>query len=229
MGITHSWNGTILTITSDSGTSSADLKGAKGDDGCRGAQGLPGINGANGLKGEQGEKGNAFTYEDFTPEQLAALKGEKGDKGDKGDKGEEARFLYASARGDSSSLALPTSPTGEDAKVNLNTWITKTEDSGFIFENGGVKLPKSGVIVVNGALYINGDTSNGVYAGVYVFRNSTEVASHFVKHFSMGAVATSIAIIPVNAGDILYLKGRRSASGTCVPNNSGTHLDILYI
>lgn len=30
---THSWNGTTLTITSASGTSSADLKGAKGDKG----------------------------------------------------------------------------------------------------------------------------------------------------------------------------------------------------
>ena len=43
MGITHKWNGTILTITSDSGTSSADLKGDKGDDGVRGVQGIPGI------------------------------------------------------------------------------------------------------------------------------------------------------------------------------------------
>lgn len=42
MGITHSWNGTVLTITSDSGTSSADLKGEKGDTGVRGAQGIAG-------------------------------------------------------------------------------------------------------------------------------------------------------------------------------------------
>ena len=35
----HSWNGTVLTITSDSGTSSANLKG---DDGARGAQGAAG-------------------------------------------------------------------------------------------------------------------------------------------------------------------------------------------
>lgn len=40
--IQHQWNGTVLTITSDSGTSSCDLKGAKGDDGPRGAQGAPG-------------------------------------------------------------------------------------------------------------------------------------------------------------------------------------------
>lgn len=37
--ITHYWNGTVLTVSSDSGTSSADLKG---DDGPRGPQGLPG-------------------------------------------------------------------------------------------------------------------------------------------------------------------------------------------
>mgnify|MGYP003292624282 CR=1 FL=1 len=38
-GIYHEWNGTVLTITSDSGTSSADLKGATGDTGIRGPQG----------------------------------------------------------------------------------------------------------------------------------------------------------------------------------------------
>lgn len=33
ISVTHSWDGTTLTITSASGTSSADLKGDKGDDG----------------------------------------------------------------------------------------------------------------------------------------------------------------------------------------------------
>lgn len=42
--IKHEWNGTILTITSDSGTSSADLQGVKGDTGARGVRGLPGEN-----------------------------------------------------------------------------------------------------------------------------------------------------------------------------------------
>ena len=60
VSVTHSWDGTVLNITSASGTSSVDLKGEKGD------------------------MGEAFTYEDFTDEQLEALKGEKGDKGDPG-------------------------------------------------------------------------------------------------------------------------------------------------
>ena len=41
--ITHEWTGTILTITSDSGTSSCDLKGGKGNTGPRGAQGPAGV------------------------------------------------------------------------------------------------------------------------------------------------------------------------------------------
>ena len=41
--IKHSWHGTVLTITSDSGTSSADLRGPVGNDGVRGPQGRPGV------------------------------------------------------------------------------------------------------------------------------------------------------------------------------------------
>lgn len=40
-----------------------------------------GLRGPKGDAGEPGETGKAFTYNDFTPEQLAALKGPKGDPG----------------------------------------------------------------------------------------------------------------------------------------------------
>lgn len=42
---THAWNGTTLVVTSASGTSSADLRGAKGDDGAPGRDGADGKNG----------------------------------------------------------------------------------------------------------------------------------------------------------------------------------------
>lgn len=60
MGITHEWNGTVLTITSDSGTSSADLRGEKGDTGIRGPQGVA------------GNDGNV-SFDDLTEEQKAEL------------------------------------------------------------------------------------------------------------------------------------------------------------
>lgn len=45
-----------------------------------------GVN-AYGEQGPKGDKGDPFTYDDFTAEQLAALKGEKGEKGDTGEQG----------------------------------------------------------------------------------------------------------------------------------------------
>lgn len=52
--ITHSWNGTILTITSDSGTSSVDLKGTTGDTGPRGPRGLKGDVNITSVNGQTG-------------------------------------------------------------------------------------------------------------------------------------------------------------------------------
>lgn len=46
---THSWNGTTLTVTSASGTSSANLKGEKGATGDTGASGKDGTNGVDGV------------------------------------------------------------------------------------------------------------------------------------------------------------------------------------
>ena len=45
---------------------------------------IPGAQGLPGEQGTQGPKGDPFRYEDFTPEQLEALKGPKGDKGEDG-------------------------------------------------------------------------------------------------------------------------------------------------
>ncbi|MBR5342606.1 MAG: collagen-like protein [Oscillospiraceae bacterium] len=45
------------------------------------------LKGDKGDKGDQGEKGDAFTYSDFTEEQLAALQGPQGIQGPKGDTG----------------------------------------------------------------------------------------------------------------------------------------------
>lgn len=84
-------DGTNFNITRPSGEKKEfdlmQLKGDKGDQGIKGDKGEQGVKGDKGERGEKGDKGNAFTFADFTPEELASLKGEKGEKGDKGDKG----------------------------------------------------------------------------------------------------------------------------------------------
>lgn len=58
ISVTHTWDGTTLTITSASGSTSADLKGEKGEKGDRGLQGEKGETGEKGERGLQGEKGD---------------------------------------------------------------------------------------------------------------------------------------------------------------------------
>ena len=119
VSVTHSWNGTTLTVTSASGTSSANLKGDKGDKGDTGAQGekgdqgdkgdkgdkgdtgatgadgAPGKDGANGKDGKDGVSvthswnGTTLTVTSASGTSSANLKGDKGDKGDTGAQGEK--------------------------------------------------------------------------------------------------------------------------------------------
>ena len=104
--------------------------GAKGDTGPQGEKGEKGDTGAQGPKGDpgqQGEKGDAFTYTDFTEEQLAALKGPKGDtgpagadgapgaKGDKGDTGPQGPQGDPGEQGPQGSTG-PQGPSGAAGK-----------------------------------------------------------------------------------------------------------------
>lgn len=56
-------------------------QGVQGKQGNQGPQGPQGEQGPRGEQGPKGDKGDPFTYADFTPEQLEALKGPKGDDG----------------------------------------------------------------------------------------------------------------------------------------------------
>lgn len=69
--IYHEWHGTILTITSDSGTSSMDLQGGKGDTGARGAQGRAGVI----IGGDGTIDMTGYATETYVDEKLADISG----------------------------------------------------------------------------------------------------------------------------------------------------------
>ena len=62
--------------------------------------------------GEKGDTGDAFTYEDFTPEQLAGLKGDTGETGPAGPKGDTGDKGETGAKGDKGNKG-ETGATGE--------------------------------------------------------------------------------------------------------------------
>ena len=67
--ITHSWNGTILTIESDSGISSMDLKGGPGDIGPRGPQGPAGVI----INPDGSINFNGYATEQYVEDRLAGI------------------------------------------------------------------------------------------------------------------------------------------------------------
>ena len=96
---THSWNGTVLTITSASGTSSADLKGEKGEKGDTGDAGPQGEKGETGDKGEVGPEGPAGPTGPQGPQGEKGDTGATGSQGPKGVKGDPGSDGYSPVRG----------------------------------------------------------------------------------------------------------------------------------
>ena len=89
-------------------------QGQKGDKGDQGPKGDTGPEGPKGDTGSKGDKGDAFTYEDFTPEQLEALTGPKGDTGPQGPKGDTG----------------PQGPKGDQGETGLQGPKGDTGDTG---------------------------------------------------------------------------------------------------
>ena len=97
--------------------------GPQGPTGPKGEQGIQGPVGPIGPQGEQGPKGDAFTYNDFTEEQLNALKGPKGDQGEKGATGERGPIGETGPKGEKGDQ-------GEQGPVGLQGEQGKTGPQG---------------------------------------------------------------------------------------------------
>lgn len=100
----HEWDGTVLKITSASGTTSMNLQGPRGDTGAQGPKGEKGDTGAQGPKGDTGVQGP---------------KGETGSRGPKGDTGEQGPQGNVGPQG-------PQGPTGPKGDPCDSTTISKT-------------------------------------------------------------------------------------------------------
>ena len=92
------------------------------------------------LKGDKGDKGDSFTYEDFTAEQLASLKGAKGDKGDKGDKGVDGKDGISATHQWNGTVLTVTSASGTSS-ADLKGDKGEQGDIGAVGEAGGYYTP----------------------------------------------------------------------------------------
>ena len=144
---THSWDGTVLSVTSASGTSSADLVGPRGP---QGMQGTAGPTGPQGPKGDTGETGPAG------PQGPAGSDGEPGARGPKGNDGDDGVscthswsgtvLSVTSASGTSSAdLVGPQGPTGPQGPAGQSGTVFSPV-SPLSLQNGLLSVDLSGYV-----------------------------------------------------------------------------------
>ena len=196
-------------------------KGEKGDKGDKGDQGL---------QGPKGDKGDAFTYEDFTPEQLAALKGEKGDKGDKGDQGLQGIQGEIGPQGPQGPQGEqgpqgPQGPAGEGSSVDLTNYYTKTEiDTKFDAVGTG------GSITIDAVEQTNIPQDNtGLY---FIYEEDIPKGSFFFKiissHNKISIMDKEYDIIPLRYNYIITDTNSLNNIGNWQPNNYKYKNNLIY-
>ena len=186
---THSWNGTTLTVTSASGTSSANLKGEKGDTGETGQQGPAGSDGAKGDKGDKGDPGspgsdgkdgtsvtvksvsessadggsNVVTFSDGK-----TLTVKNGSKGSTGSAGKDGTNGSNGADGVGIKSVVQTTTSSADGGSNVVT-VTKTDNttSTFTIKNGSKgSTGAAGKTPVKGTDYFTADDKAEIVSAV---------------------------------------------------------------
>ena len=221
-------------------------QGPKGDKGDTGPQGLRGIQGEKGATGERGatgpqgakgDKGDAFTYADFTQEQLAALKGPKGDTGAKGDTGERGPQGLQGPKGNdgavgtaatirvgtvstgSAGSAASVTNSGTSSEVILNFVIPKGDkgDQGQQGEQGlqGIQGPQG----LPGPQGIPGATgAAGTAATIKIGTVTTGAAGTSAKVVNSGTTSAAVLDFTIPQG----AKGPKGDKGTAATIEVGT-------
>ena len=180
-------NGDPIASISDGAkgdTGSPGPAGPQGEKGDTGPQGPQGPQGEKGEPGQQGEKGEAFTYDDFTPEQLEALKGPKGDTGDPGPQGS----AYSAIVVIEANTTLSASHLGKFLNASSKSAITIT-------------IPNSSDIPVGSEVEIYHQGSGAVYvqsaSGCYISFDGKSTASRKLTVQRFGVIGmkkvTSVA------------------------------------
>ena len=177
--ITHEWNGTILTITSDSGTSSADLQGGKGNSGPRGAQGPAGV-----IVNPDGTiDTSAYATETYVDEKIAEIQGGSVDLSNYYTKPETVSLLNNYA----TKAEIP-----DTTGLASQTWV---EAKGYLTTHQPLKTINGESIVGTGNITISGgspDMSN------YYTKEQIDAKGYLTEHQSLAAYALKSEIPDVS-------------------------------
>ena len=161
-----------------------------------------------GPKGDPGSKGDAFTYADFTQEQLESLKGPKGDKGDKGDTGAKGAAGAQGPQGPQGVQGLQglQGPAGNAATITIGSVTTSAPGTSAQVTNRGT----SSAAVLDFVLPKGKDGADG---GVTVDEELSATSTNPVQNRAVKAALDSRAVLDdtntftsPNTFDIIYMQ-----------------------
>lgn len=160
------------------------------------------VQGPKGDKGDTGSKGDAFTYADFTQEQLASLKGPKGDKGDTGAKGSTGA---TGAQGPQGVQGLQ-GPAGNAATITIGSVTTSAPGTSAQVTNSGT----SSAAVLDFVLPKGKDGADG---GVTVDEALSDTSTNPLQNRAVKAALDKRAVLDdtntftsPNTFDIIYMQ-----------------------
>ena len=194
----------------------------KGKDGIDGADGKDGYIPQKNIDYFDGKDGKPFTYADFTPEQLNALKGEKGDKGDKGDQGVRGLQGIQGEKGDKGDKG----EDGKDAMTDLKYSPTSKNAQSGIAVSEAVKTIQTadGTVVSQNADFAevaewaDGNPNNEDRTGYFVCANVPVDGIVMKKATSIDDVKGVTILAPAFAGN--YTKDKVDSNGNLLPKYS---------
>ena len=163
------------------------------------------VQGPKGDKGDTGLKGDAFTYADFTQEQLASLKGPKGDKGDTGDTGAAGAQGPQGPQGVQGLQGLQ-GPAGNGATITIGSVTTSAPGTSANVTNSGT----SSAVVLDFVLPKGKDGADG---GVTVDEELSATSTNPVQNRAVKAALDNRAVLDdtntftsPNTFDIIYMQ-----------------------
>ena len=166
------------------------------------------VQGPKGEKGDPGSKGDAFTYDDFTQEQLASLKGPKGDKGEKGDTGAKGAAGAQGPQGPQGVQGLQglQGPAGNAATITIGSVTTSAPGTSANVTNSGT----SSAVVLDFVLPKGKDGADG---GVTVDEELSATSTNPVQNRAVKTALDSRAVLDdtntftsPNTFDIIYMQ-----------------------
>ena len=163
------------------------------------------VQGPKGDKGDTGSKGDAFTYADFTQEQLASLKGPKGDKGDTGAKGSTGATGAQGPQGPQGVQGLQ-GPAGNAATITIGSVTTSAPGTSAQVTNSGT----SSAAVLDFVLPKGKDGADG---GVTVDEALSDTSTNPLQNRAVKAALDKRAVLDdtntftsPNTFDIIYMQ-----------------------